>query len=342
MKVSIGMKLQLGAWGGGNQFGNVLAKHLKQKGINVCFDLSAPDIDLILLTEPRKNLAISAFNDVDIVKYLFTKNKRALVVHRINECDERKGTIGVNRRLIQANLCADYTVFVASWLRELFLKQGLANGSSTVILNGSDRDIFNPKGHERWAGRPERLQFVTHHWGANWLKGFDIYQRFDQMLGTDEYKERFSLTYIGNLPEGFEFKNALYVLPKHGIELADLLRQHHVYLTASQNEPGGNHQNEGANCGLPLLFRESGCMPEYCTGYGISFNENNFDQKLDEMADTYDIWAGKMKNYPHTADRMCEQYYQLFIMLLNNRDKILARRKWSRHWLWLARTIVSK
>ena len=53
--------------------------------------------------------------------------------------------------------------------------------------------------------------------------------------------------------------------------LAAELKRHHAYVTGSMNEPGGNHQNEGALCGLPLLYRRSGCMPEYCAGFGIDF-----------------------------------------------------------------------
>lgn len=340
MIISIGMKLREGAWGGGNQVGNALVHCFHQKGAHVCFDLNMPNIDLILLTEPRKELAISAYNDADIFKYLL-RNKRTIVVHRINECDERKGTKNVNQRLIRANLCADHTVFVGSWLVKLFLEQGWKKGDYSVIRNGSDREIFHPIGYTRWSGPPEPLRIVTHHWGANWLKGFDIYQQFDQMLELDQYKSRFSFTYIGNLPEGFKFRNAHYIPPKHGVELANNIRQHHVYLTASQNEPGGNHQNEGANCGLPLLFRDSGCMPEYCTGYGISFTATSFEQKLEEMIQTYSIWVDKMKDFPNTADRMGERYYQLFVNLLDHREEILARRKWSHRLLWLTTAFAS-
>ena len=35
-------------------------------------------------------------------------------MHRINECDERKGTNFVNKYLIEANKIADYTVLLAN------------------------------------------------------------------------------------------------------------------------------------------------------------------------------------------------------------------------------------
>ena len=36
------------------------------------------------------------------------------------------------------------------------------------------------------------------------------------------------------------------------------LKKHDIYITASENEPSGNHHMEGALCGLPILFKDSG------------------------------------------------------------------------------------
>ena len=336
MKVSIGINPQSGPWGGGNQALNALAEYLREKGVRVSFDLTDPDLDIILLAEPRTSLRISAYCDRDILEYLRRVNKKTLVVHRINECDERKGTTGVNKKLKHANLCADHTVFVSSWLRDLHCNQGFYSPSSSVILNGSDPTLFHPGGYQPWDGK-ETMRLVTHHWGAHWMKGFDVYERLDRLLKNPQFQNKISFTYIGNIPEGFSFQNAAYIKPKHGVQLASLLRQHHVYLTASRNEPGANHQNEGAQCGLPLLYRESGCLPEYCNGFGISFKEENFEAKLGEMISQYTSLTGLMKSYPHTAGRMCEQYYTLFVELLEKREEILKKRRWSRRPEWLLR-----
>ena len=72
--------------------------------------------------DPRVDSSSSTFNHIDIDKYLKFKNKNAIIVHRINECDERKGTNYVNKNLIDANKFADYTIFISSWLRELLNK----------------------------------------------------------------------------------------------------------------------------------------------------------------------------------------------------------------------------
>ena len=51
-------------------------------------------------------------------------------------------------------------------------------------------------------------------------------------------------------------------------------------------------------CGLPLLFIESGGIPEHCEGYGVSFNNENFKEKLYEITQNYDEFFNLMKDYP--------------------------------------------
>ena len=122
MKISIGTNIKDGPWGGGNLFAINLTKFLKSNGHDVCDNLKDDDIDIILITEPRITSESSAFTDIDVLSYLKFKNKNALVVHRINECDERKNTKYVNSTLIKANKTADGTVFVSNWLKNLFIK----------------------------------------------------------------------------------------------------------------------------------------------------------------------------------------------------------------------------
>lgn len=310
MKISIGMKFVEGPWGGGNQFGKSLTKYLTEQGNIVINHLNDDDIDIILLTDPRKESSSSTFNHKDINRYKRV-NPNSVVIHRINECDERKGTIGVNQQIIEANKTADYTIFVSSWLADLFFSQGIQSKNFSAILNGSDSSIFNNQGYNIW-NKNEPLRIVTHHWGGSWLKGFEIYQELDNLLGDPQFAKKFAFTYIGNLPDGFSFKNSTYIPPLSGLELAKKIKENHVYLTASINEPGGNHQNEGALCGLPVLFLNSGCMPEYCTGFGLIFNQPDFLSGLKGIYNNYDHYVKLMPFYPHNAEKMCNEYYDLF------------------------------
>ncbi len=89
MVVAIGMKIKEGSYGGGNQFAACLVDFLINRGIEVTYELNRPDIDIILLTDPRVQSASAAFGPSEIIRYIRSKNNNAIVVHRINECDER-------------------------------------------------------------------------------------------------------------------------------------------------------------------------------------------------------------------------------------------------------------
>lgn len=340
MKVALNFKARSGPWGGGNRFLSALSAALTAGGHSVSASLDDDHLDLIVLLDPRRRHPSVTFTPGAILRYLMFRNPQALVVHRINECDERKGTTHMNRLLRRANYCADHTVFVGSWLQRLPLWEPRP-GASTVITNGADTTLFHARGFEPWTGQGP-LRLVTHHWGGNWMKGFDIYQRLDRMLAEPRWRGRIEFTYIGNLPNGFAFENATHAPPLDGEPLATALRSHHAYLTASINEPGGNHQNEGALCGLPLLYRRSGCLPEYCDGFGVAFDETDFEPRLEQLIEQYAAIVPAMMRYPHTAARMTASYLACFERLLASRDRIVAaRRLWRSPWLLLRNQIPS-
>jgi len=325
MKLAIGYRLQKGPWGGGNRFAQSLEQDMISAGHQVVFDLKEPDIDIILLTDPRPKSPSVSFSAGAILRYLTLKNPRALVIHRINECDERKGTKFMNAALVRANWCADFTVFVGSWLIDLPTWKKNLRTPHSVILNGADPSVFNAKGYQPWGGSGP-LRLVTHHWGGNWMKGFDIYQRIDELMATPEFKGRLEFSYVGNVPKGFSFKNARLVAPLDGIALAVELKMHHLYVTGSINEPGGNHQNEAGACGLPLLYRRSGCLPEYCDGLGSAFDEHHFDDVLIKVHLEYPAMLTSISAWPHFSDRTSNQYRCLFEDLLKRREELLAAR----------------
>ncbi|OGT89671.1 MAG: hypothetical protein A2286_10615 [Gammaproteobacteria bacterium RIFOXYA12_FULL_61_12] len=326
MKIAIGYHLQSGPWGGGNQFARSLIRALEARGDSVRYDLEDGDLDIILLTDPRWRSPNVSFGAGAILRYLSRRNPRALVVHRINECDERKGTHNMNRLLRWANYAVDYTVFIASWLEDLDVWQ--RSSPHDVILNGADATIFRQSLNTHWDGQ-QRLKLVTHHWGGNHMKGFDVFTRLDRLLAEPTWRDRIEFTYIGNLPAGYRFQYANYLSPLNGEQLARELAKHHVYITASVNEPAGMHHIEGALSGLPVLYRNSGALPEYCSGFGIEFVGDDFIPALESMFGRYAELKRVMPAYPHSSDRMCAGYLALFDSMLAQRQQLLSvRRLW--------------
>ena len=326
MKVAIGYRLQAGPWGGGNSFAKALIGKLTASGHTVVDRLADADIDLILIMDPRARISQATFSPGEVLRYLHAKNRNAVVVHRINECDERKGTRTMNLRLRMANFAADHTVFIASWLRNLNVWINRPDRENSVILNGGDVSIFNDSDYQEWSGR-EPLKLVTHHWGGNRMKGFDVYEEIDELLAREEWRKKISFTYIGNLPKDFRFKNAHFIPPKAGNELSAILASHHVYVTASINEPAGYHHIEGALCGLPLIYRMSGALPEYCADYGEGFKSGGFLSALERMVVNYKAWRGRMSTYDNTSEKMCQEYLALFELLVSQRERLIAKRK---------------
>ena len=252
------------------------------------FDLSQKDIDLILLTDPRINESpSSSFDHIDIEFYLNYVNPNSVVVQRINECDERKNTTGLNNFYIEASNVADNIVFVSNWLKNLYVEQGINEAKSGVILSGSDKSIFNPAFNSKW-NKKEKLRLITHHWSANTNKGYETYKKIDNMLDNPKWNNLIEFTYVGNISDDFEFKNTKVIEPKSGKELSSILKKSHIYVTGSINEPSGNHHIEAAQCGLPILFLKSGGLIEYCEGFGVGFDNDNFEIKLEEMIEDYD------------------------------------------------------
>ena len=325
MKVSIGSKIKDGPWGGGNLFVINLKNYLINNGHKVVHNLKDNDIDLILMTEPRKTSESSAFTHNDIEDYLRYINSDCLVVHRINECDERKDTDFVNEYLKESNKIADGTIFVSSWIKNLYKNIGIDMDNSRVILSGSNQEIFNNQNKNIW-DKKTPLKLVTHHWGNNWNKGFDIYEQIDQLIDKKFSGYNIQFTYIGKLPENFEFQNTKHIKPISGEELAKEIKKSHIYVTGSINEPSGNHHIEGAQCGLPLLYINSGGIPEYCRGFGVMFDKENFTTKLEEIINNYEMYASKILNYERNAIKMAEEYETFFTEMLKNKSTFIQKR----------------
>ena len=311
MLISIGSKVKEGPWGGGNLFAINFIKYFTNKGHEVITELNRKNIDIILLTDPRKNSSSSSFNHKDIKKYL-KKNPNSKVIHRINECDERKGTKGVNKLITKANTIANSSVFVSKWLMNLYLDQGYFINDPSVILSGSDKTIFS---FNEKKNIQNKIKLVTHHWGYDWNKGFEIYEYLDKEILPNRNDIEF--TYIGNLPKNFGFKNSNFIPPLNGTELANELSSHNIYITASLNEPSGNHHVEAALCGLPVLYIHSGGIPEYTKDFGKEFTKSTLLESIDHVADHYIQYQKKLKEYPFESNRMLIEYEKLMYKLIN-------------------------
>ena len=297
---------------------SALEKRLAAKGHTILRDLSS-ELDVILIASSKWHHQTCSYSVDDIEAYA-RLHPRTCVVHRINSCDDQRGAdLGINRAMLSANRLADYTVFVSRFMRNYFAGRGFnLSQPHSVILNGADEEIFNPVGRAIWTPG-QRMKIATHHWSSNFMKGFDIYERLDQMLAQSPWKEQFDFTFIGNIPLGVAFRNTRVIPPLFGVELARTLKEHHVYITAARHEPAGSHYIEAMRCGLPVLHLDSGALPEYCAPYGVAFTLVDFEQRLLEIRDRYMELSAKTPDCPYTATNMAAEYEALFLRLAEDR-----------------------
>tara|TARA_X000000368_G_C23054582_1_gene723252 strand:+ start:2188 stop:3291 length:1104 start_codon:yes stop_codon:yes gene_type:complete len=341
MKVSIGSRVVEGPWGGGNLFVKNLSYYLTLAGHKVIYDLSEPDIDLIVLTDPRsRKESTSTYNHDEIKQYKKYVKEDTIVVQRINECDERKGTRNINEFYLKASNVADHVIFVSSWLEDIYLNLGMSSSKTSVILSGSDAKIFNPEGSAEVDSK-RKVKLLTHHWSSNRNKGFDTYELINKMIDTPKWKDRLEFTYIGNTDKDYKLHNTKLIEPLAGQDLSNEIKNHHIYVTASINEPSGNHHIEAAQCGLPILYIQSGGIPEYCEGFGIGFTDD-FEEKLEKIIKEYDEHKLNMKNYPFNADLMCKEYLDLFVNLLESKPYSRVKKNYILKSVYLTRQKIVK
>ena len=326
MKISIGAKIIDGPFGGGNEFLKNLVEHLDQHGHKVINHLNDNDIDIIFMTNPLISSETSSFNSFDIEYYLKFCNNESIVFQRFNECDERKGTNGINVKLDKFNQVVDINIFVSNWLKDIFSKYDLSKKKSYVVMGGPNKKIFNSEDKSYW-NKQSKLKLVTHHWSDNLMKGYLEYKQIDNLLDDENYKDIFEFTFIGNKPKNLEFNNINVLAPLSGESLSRELKKHHIYITASENEPSGNHHMEGALCGLPILFKDSGAISEYCRDFGVNYEIENFRKSLDLIKDNYDDLIIKLNEYPYDFLNAANDLSKIFEYSYSQKFKIIESRK---------------
>jgi glycosyltransferase involved in cell wall biosynthesis len=283
-----------GPWGGGNQFLKALLGVLDERGASEPDPLRAD----VLLVNSHHGLARAAG--------LKRRHPGKSVIHRLAGplVLSRPGDGYVDRVIRRFNATvASGTVFQSQWARQAWRDAGLeAGGDSDVIPNAPNPAIFHPAGSpEPTSGR--RLRLIATSWSSNPRKGFDVYAHLDRSLDRDRYE----MTFVGNTPVRFENIRVLEPMPSDS--LADELRRHDVYVTASRIEACPNSLLEAMHCGLPALAIRSGAHPELVGEGGELFDDaGEALSKLDLIAERYDEYrAGiRLPSIGEVADRYVE------------------------------------
>lgn len=255
-------------YGGGNQFLHALRRELGRRGLR---------LENNTISSTTRACLFNSFN-FDARRLRRLKRRGCRMVHRVDGpiAEYRGSEDGVDRRIWELNQeLADRTIFQSDYSLRRQLELGFEFRSPEVILNASDPDIFHRKGKMAFdRGRKTRLVSVS--WSDNPNKGASTYQWLERHLDWN----RFDYTFVGRSPIPFERIRTLSSVGSE--ELAGLLRQHDIYITASRHDPCSNALIEALSCGLPAIYRDSGGHRQIAGEAGFPFSA---DEQIPDLLD---------------------------------------------------------
>jgi len=262
MKILINRTPVSGPWGGGNLLVKALYDYLPEFGFEIVDTLQQLP-DAIFIQDPRPDHLGVGINEIIAYKKYKPSTR---VLHRVNECDARKNTQGMDEFLRECSKYTDLTIFVSNWIKNYHLSKGWVCKNNEVVYNGVHHEHF--KVQEKLNN--DKINIVTHHWSSNRMKGFDVYEAIDNWISS---RDDFTFTYIGR--ELGTFKNTKIIKPLHGKELGDELGKYDLYVSGTKFDPGPNHILEALSCRLPTyVYKDGGGAVEFA-GESHSFNSLN-------------------------------------------------------------------
>jgi glycosyltransferase involved in cell wall biosynthesis len=233
-----------------------------------------------------------------------------LYVHRVDgPIDVYRGwNDGVDQRIWQTNQkFADKTIFQSYYSLEKHIELGLEFKKPHVVINSVDPAIFHAKGREPFS-LDRKIRIVAASWSDNPRKGAYVYAWLDEHLDW----ERFEFTFIGRSP--IKFKNIRMITPVPPDKLADILRKHDIYITASQDDPCSNSLLEALTCGTPALYLRSGGHSEIVKNAGIGFDSvEDVPSKLEKIVAKYEAFQ-QLINLP-TIRQVANQYLHILELI---------------------------
>lgn len=273
-------------WGGGNQFLNALRGELRQQH---AYTDTIQEADAMLVNvNPSMFFRLAGI--LPLIRYRYPQIP---IIMRVD------GPIalvrGVDRgqdRFIASliNSYADSVVFQSQWSKTENERIGIKPPHSKVIYNAVDPVIFYPSNKRNKKNNKRKIRLISTSWSSNERKGFQMYKWIDEHLDFTRY----TFTFIGNSP--VSFKNIKVIKPLSSIDLAEQLRAHDVYVTASMNDPCSNALIEAIACGLPAVARNSGGHPEIVGNGGELFtSDDELEPTIEKVSDDIDEYKSYIR-----------------------------------------------
>lgn len=291
-------------YGGGNQFMIALRAALSGRGFHVRDNSMGADVDVHLLN--------SVHFDVQLFRRRMAKHRIRVLhridgpIHLIRGCDREKDELcfSLNQEFATA------TVLQSQWTAERIAEMGYLPVRPTIVRNAVDPTLFyRSEGTARGPGEKTRL--IASSWSDNPRKGGELYRFLERNLDWD----RFEFTFVGRCSE--TLARARVIPPVPSEKLGQLLREHDIYVTASQSDPCSNALIEALSCGLPALYLNDGGHPEIVGHGGLPFTgEADVLTQLEEL--TIDLDMHRRLITAPSMDAVADTYAALLHMVADS------------------------
>jgi glycosyltransferase involved in cell wall biosynthesis len=249
-KVLINRQPRVGPWGGGNLFISEFYRLASSHGVQLVGDLEM-NPDVVFVFHPDRGDEDEQVSFSDAIQYR-SKNPYTKMIIRVNECDARKNTTGVDEVWKEMISESDHVVFVSEWIRFHFeTKYGRTKNPNEVLVNGVNRKRFVRQ--EKLSRTNGKINIVCAHWSNHPRKGQDTYEFLDYFVS--QHPE-FTFTYIGRTAAYLPNSNVLPAMAPH--LLATELTKYDLCVNGSYSDPGPNAVIESISAGLPTFVRADG------------------------------------------------------------------------------------
>lgn len=262
-------------YGGGNQFLRALWAEFERRGLR---------LENNTISHTTRACLYNSYNfDFERLRRLYLVGCR--MVHRVDGpiTVYRGRDDGSDQRIWQINQeLADATIFQSHYSLQKHLELALEFKSPCVIMNAADPQIFHPHGRVPFS-RQRKIRIISTSWSDNPNKGAATYKWLENHLAWN----KFEYTFVGRSQIQFEQIRMLDPMPS--APLAELLRQHDIFIIASRHDPCSNALIEALSCDLPAIYLCSGGHPEIVGEAGFGFtNAEQIPKLLDRLVTEYE------------------------------------------------------
>ena len=264
--------------GGGSQTLRAVLGELQRRGVRV---------EVNTISASTRAVLFNSFNfDAARLRLLAQRARDARFVHRVGAVTSlyRGFDDGTDARVAALNReLADATLAISHATIAMYRQIGVELVEPRVVHNGCDPSIFHPHGRAPFS-RDAKIRLVSTSWSDNPRKGGPTYRWLEDQLDWDHYE----FTFVGNSSTPFERIRHLPPLPSR--ELAEELRRHHVFVTATENDAYSNALVEALWCGLPAIYLDSGGSAEAVKEAGFGYREREeIPALLDRLVDEHEV-----------------------------------------------------